>query len=856
MPSGVSGQKNRGRGRMHSGSPQSWGWASEQGQKCKVVKEKMVSSPGTPQRDDLDVSNEVALKQFWDINESGLRALGVTAPTQVSCEVIKDSKGARFTFTLPTTNTVMTTNTRHQLATSFKKAFYKHRKVLIIINCSNQEGSPSVSPQRDNLELLSNIGIETISVVYDSPAKTPTPQLPREENEYFKYIPHEIRDCLNSVIAHSELDVNDVHSFITLELIHSFLTIPVEHVVSALKDTEILAKSTTPEGLCALFHSSIMKSSLYTPPSRRTASLTPVPQKIASPVGFSVADIIGTQLAMFIDVTRQCGNIVRWSVEADHAIIEFCSVEALERAKRVIRVCGQLATITESPSSAHILGHTGTTLLHETRSAVAQRTQPMSSGAAPRRAPLGTIKPMNLNIMNNPNQAVKNHVPVNKALPPMPDLTPLSSNVSEASVEDRRMEEVGLPPLFDMMPQAQPPVTSNKLSELMTQAGVIRMQQQNQHLPLSPILAETAAAAAASPPPQVPSQSQAPLCHVASVMPLNVTDRHGTMTTFNTMQTGKDTSLLVWNGDKVGHTVVHKLTLRLSVTGPELIVGGARLELRWKGLRVIVMRLKEMCEKVEGVQTDLDRVAATTCTDEELENMWGNATRIREVGSTRGVSYDPYAKSPQKELNGYGKQAAYEVPVVHNPSVQNLPHHHHHHHMAQHQPQTNHQTAKMPVSNYVPMSGKVPVVQVQAPPPPPQQQQQQQKRLNVNATPFTPGGSSQSPVVSEGKHGVLSPVSVPEISTPKAVTPLQTEEHQTSKFDEPTAFSYKSIDGRTHPVLKEPSYTATECRHLADGDTIYVTEVLAAGNLTWAKIGSSEWSLMGRDAEIYLHLCC
>eukprot|EP01059_Diplonema_ambulator_P005854 TRINITY_DN15634_c0_g1_i2.p1 TRINITY_DN15634_c0_g1~~TRINITY_DN15634_c0_g1_i2.p1 ORF type:complete len:256 (+),score=73.47 TRINITY_DN15634_c0_g1_i2:75-842(+) len=233
MPGMMASQKHRGlrNGRQHNGQ-QSW-WNDQA--RAKIVKEKMYCQ-GSPPREDLDVSNEMALRQFWEINESGLRQLGVRVAEQIDCEVVKDAKGARFTFTLPITT--MPTSTRHQLATSFKKAFYKHRKVLIIIN--HRETSVSQSPQRD-LELLSNIGIETVSVVYNSPSRSPPPsRVPTEDHEVFQYLPAEVRDAVTTVIQACDVDADEVCRRLTLEIVHQMLALTPEQAVSSIRNTEPL----------------------------------------------------------------------------------------------------------------------------------------------------------------------------------------------------------------------------------------------------------------------------------------------------------------------------------------------------------------------------------------------------------------------------------------------------------------------------------------------------------------------------------------------------------------------------------------------------------------------------------------
>ncbi|KAJ9441745.1 hypothetical protein DIPPA_07575 [Diplonema papillatum] len=113
----------------------------------------------------------VAAEQFWQVNEQTLRSLGLRDPSQVACTVEKDSQGARVTFALPICP--IHTNTRHQLATSFKRAHYKHRKVLVIIVSSAEQPQAA-----DRLKMLANIGIANVNVVYQQKGRLAEEEAP------------------------------------------------------------------------------------------------------------------------------------------------------------------------------------------------------------------------------------------------------------------------------------------------------------------------------------------------------------------------------------------------------------------------------------------------------------------------------------------------------------------------------------------------------------------------------------------------------------------------------------------------------------------------------------------------------
>ena len=626
-------------------------------------------------------------KQFWRLNDTVLKKLGVEGPHCIHGSWVRDDAGGTFTFTLPIAG--IKTEERQGLATSYKKAFHKHERVLILIECDPsltvrpKSPPPSQVSKRDDsqLHLLSSLGIGNVNVVYHDSQQRAASQLPQSESSTGEHqqqltdvtqlrqlLSPAILTSIDRLIQHGELKPH--HSKLTLECVESLLALTEDEAITMLM-TEISAKRLKDcTRVSDLVADCCKKHQKYTKPSDRMIHLT------------LDKEFPRIHVAVLIEVSRCCGSILRWcQTKVNEAYFEFCSIDAANKAMA-------LKTIFDSKiASVH---HVETlpaeckVLLHKTRDAVnkANNTQP---GIRPGLTP---ITSQTLNTMQHQNQvtllrkkmAVANQVQVSQAAAPPPPLIPpmpVLESMSQQSTPIHAATDAdisALPPLFEMESEkqqsamldnplaSQPPPSrlsvppqgeliqklmekarsgysnqhSHSMSPRNTHPPVVGISPQAPGLPQTQLLPQMMSMPSNHlpmsnvMPPHQPPPPQPTMSTVDE--PLTIVDQSGSVNTFYVTTQPSGERNLVWSG-KEGHNVVRKIVLRFGLWGPEYTIGqNASLLLKWDGLSEATRRLKSMCEKVGSIQCDVDCVTCNSQTDAELEATWNKTRKTRDCG--------------------------------------------------------------------------------------------------------------------------------------------------------------------------------------------------------------------------------
>ena len=518
------------------------------------------------------IDPQLTCQQFWDVNRDMLRKLGVSGPASINVSIEKDAKGWRIRFVLPHLSLVSCKSLqKQQLATSYKKAHHKERKVLVIIE--SDAATTSVA------DTLRDWGLS----VEEGPARPAA--------------------AAAAAAAATPVSATNKPARPALaEISNARVPPPFTHHARPARD--LMHGHSTPQPM-----GSWASAGTCTPPPRSHDSNSPRPDMpgMLMPGLVSLPSSATSTPCNGPHVTHELPPLYSMDTAPDTSVSLASLAAPLSVSQRKSMSPKALRML---PPSRHVPPPTAAAAA---AAAVPAATTPAASTVK--------VPPSHYHPPSAPqgSAASQPQTPQQHALAPQQP-QPQQAQAQAVAPQATTHNPYGTSPM-SVSAQPQPCLQPTSLSAA------------SPHVP-TPTSAQracpTAAAAAAAAPIPVPTLQQQGVTHLPCATAnesVTIVDATRSTTTFSVMQTSAD-SKLVWSGGVNGHTIVKKVRTLSDPSGVSrhthththslsqvTLNYGSRIELQVDSNTVClhfpdalesVKKLKQMCEKIKSVACNID----------------------------------------------------------------------------------------------------------------------------------------------------------------------------------------------------------------------------------------------------------